>query len=130
MIVCALAAVGAPSAAVHGSDALERIQLEVRPKVCTLAAEDEYCRATVRAHWRSTQNEALCLVIVGQPHVQRCWENHSEGRHTVELAFSTDLTVELRDSDLERVLAAQTISVIREALQLRRKRRQPWDIFF
>ena len=39
------------------------------------------------------------------------------------------LFVELRDVKLERVLASQAITVIREALQLRRKRKQPWNLF-
>ena len=34
-----------------------------------------------------------------------------------------------RDPELDRVLASQAIAVIRQALQLRHKRRPPWNIF-
>jgi hypothetical protein len=47
----------------------------------------------------------------------------------VEVSFSEDLVVQLRDAELDRVLASQAIAVIRQALQLRHKRRPPWNIF-
>jgi hypothetical protein len=106
------------------------IQLQLRPRVCTLADNDATCNTTVRAQWRSARNESLCLVIVDQPQIRRCWEQHSEGTYSVEVSFSQDLVVQLRDTELDRVLASQAIAVIRKALQLRRKRRQPWSIFY
>ena len=104
------------------------IELDVKPKVCTLAAADEQCETTVRAHWRAEREESLCLVIVGRPEIKRCWEQYSEGSYRVELAFDHDLVVQLRDPQLDGVLASAAITIIREALQLRRKRRQPWNI--
>jgi hypothetical protein len=83
----------------------------------------------VEAQWRSPRDESLCLVIVGRPEIKRCWDHYSEGLYTVELVFSEDLLVELRDAQLQSVLVSESIKVIREALQLRRKRRQPWNIF-
>lgn len=83
----------------------------------------------VNARWRSPRDESLCLVIVGRPDIKRCWENYSKGVYTIELAFSDDLIVELRDPQLRNVLVTEAVKVIREALQLRRKRRQPWNIF-
>lgn len=106
------------------------IQLELRPKLCTLSAQDQRCDTVVHAQWRSPRNEALCLLIVGRPQVKQCWENHSEGQYSVALVFEEDLVVELRDPQLQTVLVAEAVTVIREALQLRRKRRQPWSIFF
>jgi len=46
----------------------------------------------------------------------------------VRLMFDRDLLVQLKDLQLQNVLASETIAVIKEALKLRRKRRQPWDI--
>jgi hypothetical protein len=106
------------------------IELQLRPRVCTLADNDATCNTTVRAQWRSARNESLCLVIVDQPQIRRCWEQHSEGTYSVEVSFSQDLVIQLRDTELDRVLASQAIAVIRKALQLRRKRRQPWSIFY
>jgi hypothetical protein len=115
----------AQSAAVPGSDA---IKLELSPRVCTLAAGDDNCDTVVTAQWRAPRDESLCLLIVGQPQVKQCWEDHAEGVYTVRLLFDQDLLVELRNMDLSKVLASETIAVIKEALRLRRKRRQPWDI--
>ena len=112
-------------AATDGSDA---ITLELSPRICTLSADDESCDTTVTAKWRAPREESLCLLIVGQPQVRRCWENHVEGVYTVQLVFDRDLVVELRDLALTKVLASEAIAVIKEALRLRRKRRQPWDI--
>lgn len=108
----------------------DRIELDVRPKVCTLSADDETCKATVRAEWRAPRDESLCLLIVGRPEVKRCWERYSAGSYSLELTFSENLIVELRDTQLEQVLTAQAITVIRETLQLRRKRRQPWNLIY
>jgi hypothetical protein len=105
------------------------IQLQVRPRVCTLSAQDDTCDTVVKAKWRSPEDQSLCLLIVGHPQVRQCWERHSEGEYSIELAFSEDLVVELRDPQLHTVLASSAVSVIKEALRLRRKRRQPWSIF-
>jgi hypothetical protein len=100
----------------------------VHPRVCTLPDPDTACNTTVRAEWRSLRNESLCLLILDRPDIKRCWEDHSEGMYSVEVSFSEDLVVQLRDIELERVLASQAIAVVRQAL--RRKRRPPWNIFF
>jgi hypothetical protein len=105
------------------------IELELRPRVCTLSARDEECDTVVQAQWRSPRDESLCLLIVGRPEIKRCWEGYSEGVYTMKLAFSEDLVVELRDPELQRVLVAEAVTVIKEALRLRRKRRQPWSPF-
>ena len=105
------------------------IDLKVRPRVCTLAGADTTCNTTVHAQWRSPRNESLCLLIVDRPEVRQCWEDHKEGVYSVEVSFSEDLVIELRNPELDRVLASQAIAVIRQALQLRHKRRPPWNIF-
>jgi hypothetical protein len=120
----------AASAGAAADPGQQPIEFQLRPRVCTLADNDATCNTTVRAQWRSTKNESLCLVIVDQPHIRRCWEQHSEGLYSVEVSFSQDLVVQLRDIELDRVLASQAIAVIRKALQFRRKRRQPWSIFY
>ncbi len=97
--------------------------------MCTLSSEDDQCDTVVSASWRSPEDESLCLVIVGRPEIKRCWENYSEGIYKVQLKFSEDLVIELRDPQLRNVLVSRAVRVIREALQLRRKRRQPWNIF-
>ena len=106
----------------------EAINLELSPRVCTLSAGTETCNTVVTAQWRSPRDESLCLLIVDHPEIKRCWEHYAEGVYAVRLEFSHDLVVELRDSQLQNVLAAETITVIKEALRLRRRRRQPWDI--
>ena len=103
------------------------VDLKVRPRVCTLTGNDTSCNTTVHAEWRSPRNESLCLLIVDRPDVRQCWEDHKHGVYSVEISFSADLVVELRDSELDRVLASRAIAVIRQAL--RHKRRPPWNIF-
>jgi hypothetical protein len=117
------------AAALAADASRPRIELKLRPRVCTLSGEDTTCKTTVHAQWRSARNESLCLLIVDRPDVRQCWENHQEGVYSVELSFSDDLVVELRDAELDRVLASQAIAVIRQALQLRHRRRPPWNIF-
>jgi hypothetical protein len=127
LAACALLSVVASGAAA-ADDPSDAIKLELSPRICTLSAGDENCDTVVTAQWHAPRDESLCLLIVGQPQVRRCWENHAEGVYTVRLVFNQDLLVELRDLQLQKVLASEAIAVIREALRLRRKRRQPWDI--
>ncbi|MEJ0037133.1 MAG: DUF3019 domain-containing protein [Gammaproteobacteria bacterium] len=123
-----IAAAASRGAGATADSAASDISLELSPKVCTLSSDAENCDTVVTAHWHSPRDESLCLLIVGQPQVRQCWENHAEGVYTVRLMFDRDLLVQLRDLELRNVLASETIAVIKEALRLRRKRRQPWDI--
>jgi hypothetical protein len=123
-----IACSGAVAASAASTETPDGIKLELSPRICTLSAQDESCDTEVTARWSAPNDENLCLLIVDQPQVKRCWEGHSEGVYTVRLVFNRDLLVELRDPQLEQVLASEAIAVIREAIRLRRKRRQPWDI--
>jgi hypothetical protein len=105
------------------------IELELRPRICTISARAEQCNTEVQAQWRSAHDESLCLLIVGRPEIKHCWDGYSEGTYTLRLAFSEDLVVELRDPQLRTVLVSEAVTVIKEALRLRHKRRQPWSPF-
>ena len=105
------------------------VELKLRPRVCTLSGDEATCNTTVHAQWRAPRNESLCLLIVDRPHIRHCWEQHKAGVYSVEVSFSEDLVVELRDAERDQLLASKAIAVIRQALQLRHKRRPPWNIF-
>ncbi len=126
----ALAALACGAANAASQVQHENITLELQPRVCTLSAADDVCETTIRAQWRAPKDESLCLVIVDRPDIKRCWESFSNGTYNVELSFEKDLTVELRDPQLQQVLVSETIAVIKQALQLRRKRRQPWNLLY
>jgi hypothetical protein len=105
------------------------ISLELSPRICTLAVNDTQCDTVVHATWRAPSDESLCLIIVGRPEIKRCWEKYSEGTYSIELIFSTDLVFQLKDLDLQQVLASEVLRVIREAIRYRHKRREPWNVF-
>lgn len=107
----------------------EGVQLELTPRVCTLAAGDAQCETEIKASWRAAQPVSVCLVIVDRPQIKRCWDGVSEGSFSAKLAFADDLTVQLRDFELRRVLASAALRVIRETTRYRRKRREPWNLF-
>jgi len=111
------------------SDERDDIRLELNPRICTLTMKDTQCDTVVHATWRSPRDESLCLVIIGRPDVKRCWEKYSNGSYSIELIFSTDLVFQLKDLDLQQVLASEVLRVIREAIRYRHKRRDPWNIF-
>ena len=77
-LICASLADGANAAV-----SADGISLELSPRVCTLSSDQENCDTVVTARWRAPQDESLCLLIVGQPQVRQCWENHAEGVYTV-----------------------------------------------
>jgi hypothetical protein len=107
----------------------EDIHLEISPRICTLTGNDKQCSTPVHAQWRSNHDESLCLVILEHKEIQRCWEHYSAGTYTVDLVFTQDVVFQLRDVSLEHVLASEALRVIREAIQYRHRRRQPWNIF-
>jgi hypothetical protein len=116
-------------AAAPAPDASDSIHLELSPRICTLSTRDKQCQTEVHAQWSAPREESLCLVIVDRPDVKRCWEHYSRGTYSIDLTFVDDLTFQLRDADMQNVLASEVIRVIREALHYRHKRREPWNIF-
>jgi DUF3019 family protein len=116
--------------AVAATDAIgDDIRLELSPRICTLAADDKQCETWVHARWRSPHEESLCLVILDRPEIKRCWEHFSEGTYNIELVFTEDVIFQLKDLELQHVLASEALRVIRAAIHYRHKRRQPWNIF-
>jgi hypothetical protein len=109
--------------------ASKAVRLEISPLLCTLAARDKQCDVVVHARWSAPQTESLCLVLLGRPEIKRCWEDYASGTYTVRLEFAQDLTFQLRDPSLQNILATEVLRVLREALQYRHRRRQPWNIF-
>lgn len=111
----------------------EDIRLEISPRICSLTGNEKQCATPVRAQWRSKQDESLCLVILGRPEIRQevrhCWEHYKAGTYTIDLVFTEDVVFQLRDISLDHVLASEALRVIREAIQYRHRRRQPWNIF-
>ena len=105
------------------------IQLEISPRLCTLATRDKQCNVVVHASWSAPREESLCLLLLGRPQIKRCWEDYASGTYTLQLEFAQDLTFQLRDPSLRNILASEVLRVLRQALQYRRRRRQPWNIF-
>jgi hypothetical protein len=132
ILACALVSLGMllpPQARAATDTGRESIQLELSPRICTLAANDHQCDTLVRATWRSPHEESLCLVILEHADVKHCWEKYTEGTYSLELVFTSDLVFQLKDLGLQHVLASEVLRVIREAIHYRRKRRQPWNVF-
>jgi hypothetical protein len=105
------------------------IRLEISPRICTLSGNDKQCATPVRAQWHSSQDESLCLVILARQEAHHCWEHYKAGTYTIDLVFTDDVLFQLRDVSLNHVLASAALRVIREAIQYRHRRRQPWNIF-
>jgi hypothetical protein len=126
---CILAAPAGSTPTNADSSSEHNIQLELSPRICTLAANDRQCETRVSAKWLSSHEESLCLVILDRPEIKQCWENYSHGIYSIELVFAVDLVFQLRDLPLRQVLASETLRVIREALHFRHRRRQPWNVF-
>jgi hypothetical protein len=115
----------------HGvrSQPAETPQFELTPRVCTLAGTDTECKIQVRASWRAAHEESLCLIVPDRPQVRRCWDRVSQGDYTVDLTLAGDVTFELEDALLTRVLASQVVHVVRDTNRYRHRRREPWNIF-
>jgi hypothetical protein len=129
VLVPALAAVLAGADGRAATTPTDAIQLQLSPRICTLSANDRECQTQVLASWHSPTPESLCLIVLEKPEVKRCWERYSEGTYSMELVFADDLTFQLRDPDMRKVLSSEVLRVIREAVRYRHKRREPWNVF-
>jgi len=107
----------------------EAITMQLNPTVCALSVSDKLCKTTVHVQWRATQDESLCMIIVKRPDIKQCWEHYTEGTYNLDLTFDQDVIFQLRDLELQNTLASATLRVIREALQYRHRRRDPWSLF-
>jgi Protein of unknown function (DUF3019) len=129
--VVGLSTAGSAPAASGPAD--KDIKLEISPRICTLTGNEKQCATPVHAQWRSKHDESLCLVILGRPEihqeVRHCWEHYTAGTYTIDLVFTEDVVFQLRDVSLDHVLASEALRVIREAIQYRHRRRQPWNLF-
>jgi hypothetical protein len=116
------------AAAVASEVHKDRVQLKLNPRLCTLSKDEPRCKALVRISWTSEAKQSLCLKVVNRPDVNHCWKQNSQGNFGIQLAFKNDLTVELRDSRTQSLVASKTISIVREG-EYRHRRRHPWDLF-
>jgi hypothetical protein len=111
------------------SATIDNVQLKLTPRVCAIGATEKNCEAKVLAEWQAPHNESLCLYIADRPQVKRCWEDYAQGSYRIELTFDRDVVFELRDARDNDLLAAETLKLIRQALEYRRRRRAPWNVF-
>jgi hypothetical protein len=107
----------------------DAIQLQLSPRVCTLSAKDKRCQTEVHASWHAPRPESLCLIVLQRPDVKRCWEDYLEGTYSIQMVFADDLTFQLRDPELQRILSSEILHVIRQAIRYRHQRRDPWNVF-
>jgi hypothetical protein len=105
------------------------LELESRPRVCTLSADDEQCRTQVVLSWLSPRPVSVCLGAADRPEPYRCWQDASQGSYELELSASADVTFVLTEGDPRVVRATVVLRVVRETKRYRRKRREPWNVF-
>lgn len=115
--------------AARTSDAPNGVELDLRPRVCTMAAGDKQCRAQVLVSWRSAPPRALCLTVADRPELNHCWDAASEGNITVEVRAAADVAFQLQTADRPPVVASNVLRVVRESIQYRPRRRAPWSLF-
>ena len=106
-----------------------RIQLELNPRLCTLAENELHCQTQVDISWRAEELQSVCVYIVERPEIEHCWDNYTEGTYSIVLTFSSDLVVELRDKEARDLLVSRTLAVVREMVRFRQQRRKPWNLF-
>jgi hypothetical protein len=107
----------------------EPLELESVPRVCTLSADDEECRAKVVLSWRSSSPVSVCLGIAERPQPYRCWQDALQGSYELELAATGDVRFVLTEGEPRTVHASVVLRVVRETKRYRHKRREPWNVF-
>jgi hypothetical protein len=111
------------------ADSPDGIQLELSPRICTMAADDKQCRTQVHAAWKSGREMSVCLIVVNRPDLKHCWEHAVEGSISVDLLGAEDVTFEIQEADRRQILASEVMRVVRESVRYRHRRRQAWSLF-
>jgi hypothetical protein len=107
----------------------EPLELASVPRVCTLSADDQLCRAKVVLSWHSPRRVAVCLGIADRPEPYRCWQDASQGSYELELEAAGDVTFVLTEVEPRTVRASVVLRVVRETKRYRHRRREPWNVF-
>lgn len=123
-----------PSAVAAGNDLstnrrnIDRVQLRLNPKFCTLAKNEFYCAVIIIIYWFIQQKYSLCLNITRQSNVTYYWTQTTSDSIMVQIDGKDDLIVELQKSTFQVLLASETLNIARKTKDYQRKWQQPLNL--
>lgn len=105
------------------------IHLELRPRVCSVAAPASACEVRIDVRWWSAQDHHACIYLGSELEPRQCWEHEHDARFSTQVTLRSDMLVEVRDSGATAAIARETLHFVREEPEYRRRRRSPWSLF-
>lgn len=86
------------------------IQLTIKPKKCVSLYQGQACYQKFKISWYA-MNQPLCLYIRGQENPEKCSDGLSKANHAYSFEGSSEVIVELRDSE-KNIVASNKIEVV------------------
>ncbi len=107
----------------------QAIELWIKPSLCIISKEDELCMDQITINWQANHLQSLCLFQSGTEQPLFCWNDEDNGLFLQEVNTKTNLTFQLRQQGDNSLLASQVFQVLKEYIEYRRRRRNPWNFF-
>ncbi len=103
--------------------------LEIKPSLCVLSHERQFCEDEVWIHWYSKQARDVCLYQDGKEERLQCWTQQLKGVFKHQLKTRETVRYLLKQNG--QVVAEQNIKVLEQFLptKKRRRNRHPWSLF-
>lgn len=106
--------------------------LQLQPKLCIKKKASDFCDMTINIKWQAKQTNDHCVLNTTVNKQIACWENSSAGTASEKAHTKVDLIYTLLNEENDKVLDAQTFSVLSmkdDSQNSSRRRRHIWSLF-
>lgn len=109
------------------SDTQNKVNLSIKPLVCTVEQKGDYCDITVKVKWSSVKPINSCL-FQGDLKTT-CWQAKTQAKKDFEISINEDMEFTLMNKD-KGVYAKQLVRVnTSQPKRYRRRLRADWSVF-
>ena len=127
MLTCLLALI--PSISLAGIQPENEYGLLLSPNLCLLSQDEKICQMKLKVSWRTPKRGNYCLLESKNRRRLHCWQQKSSEQIEVELTLTGNTDLFFVDQQLGTIIYQQSISLQRQIVRYRQKRRNPWRFY-
>jgi hypothetical protein len=107
----------------------EKVDFQLRPRLCLLSDKEAQCRDELTAEWSSAAELSLCLYQEQEQNPLQCWAKTTAGNTKFEILLSQSTAFELRDPLTQKQHGREIFQVSYAQKKFPHARRNPWSFF-
>lgn len=107
----------------------DSVEFTLQPRLCVISHKQSSCKDRIKIRWLAREIQSLCLHREDWAPAIRCWEQQQKGAHQYDIDSDQNVIFLLKSLAKDELLAQAIFEVIKEELQYRRRRRNPWSFF-